>query len=191
MATKTDELRELFSRLTTETTFTEHQQRDDHAIPTDRGLDTALQRVVAEMRAEYGFRTSLDDDQLAAVVRGFYTGASDAEIAADVGVSAAVVARARIHLQLLREADAGEIDLRALDRLLDAGHSIEACARELDASEAVVDRARQVLDARHEAQRHGYHYQLAFESLLDDAGLTTDVSESRRQDRDAFVDVFD
>lgn len=193
MSTKTDELRELFSRLTSETTFTEHQQRDDRVIVRERkrSLEDALRDAVAEMRDEYGFRTSLDDDALAAVVRGFYTGLSDADIASDVGVSTDVVRRARVHLQLLRESDGEGIDLRALDRLLDDGHTVEECAIELDASEAAVDRARQALDARHEAQRRGYHYQLAFESLLDDAGLTTDVAESRRQDRDAFADVFD
>lgn len=193
MTTKTDELRELFSRLTTETTFTEHQQRDDRPSTRQRrqNLDDALRHVVAEMRAEYGFRTSLDDDELAAVVRGFYTGQSDADVAADLDVATDVVRRARVHLQLLRESDDAGIDLRALDRLLDDGHTVEECAIDLDASETAVDRARQALDARHEAQRRGYHYQLAFESLLDDAGLTTDVAESRRQDRDAFADVFD
>jgi hypothetical protein len=191
MSTKTDELRELFSRLTTETTFTERQHRDDRARPDERRLDTALQRVVAEMREEYGFRTSLDDDALATVVRGFYTGASDPVIADDLGVTTGVVTRARVHLQLLRETDGDGLDLRALSRLLEAGHTVEACALDLDASEAAVDRARQVLDARHEAQRRGYHYQLAFESLLDDAGVPIDVAESRRQDRDAFADVLD
>lgn len=191
MPTKTDELRALFARLTDETTFTEHQQRDDHALPSERQLDTALQRVVHEMREEYGFRTSLDDAALAAVVRGFYTGRSDADVAAELDVRTGVVTRARIHLQLLREGDEGPIDLRALARLLDAGRTVEECAVDLDASETAVARARQVLDARRKARRNGYGYQLEFESLLDEAGLATDVSESRRADRDAFADVFD
>lgn len=191
MPSKTDELRALYARLTDQTTFTEHQEADLHAHTDDRRLDTALQRVVAEMREEYGFRTSLDDAALAAVVRGFYTGRSDAEIADDLDVSTGVVTRARLHLQLLRETDHAGVDLRALMRLLDDGHSVQECAAELGASEMAVDRARQALDARHAAQRNGYGYQLEFESLLDDAGLVTDVSESRRQDRDAFVDVFD
>lgn len=191
MPTKTDELRALFARLTDETTFTEHQQRDDRTPPNERQLDTALRRVVAEMREEYGFRTSLDDDALASVVRGFYTGRSDADVAADLGVKAGVVTRARIHLQLLREDDAGAVDLRALARLLEAGHTVEECAVELGASETAVAHARQVLEARHQAQRNGYHYQLEFESLLDDAGVVTDVSERRLQDRDAYIDVFD
>lgn len=192
MASKTDELRELFAKLTDQTTFTEHQHGEGHPIPSEPQLDTALKRIVAEMREEYGFRTTLDDDQLVAVVRGFYTGTSDAAIASDLGVGTGVVHRARLHLHLLTEDDlTGPVDLRTLAKLVDAGHTVEECAVELDVSETAVERATRVLDARRETQRSGYHYPLAFESLLDDAGINTEVSNARRRDRDALVDVFD
>ncbi|WP_255198713.1 hypothetical protein [Halorarius litoreus] len=192
MSSKTDELRELFARLTTETTFTEHQQHDSHTLPSERQLDTALRRLVTEMRDEYGFRTSLDDDALVTVVRAFYADTDDAAIADELGVGTGVVRRARLHLHLFRETDRkGAVDLRALATALDAGHTVEECAVELDASETAVERARQVLEARRQAQRSGYHYPLAFESLLDEAGLPREVSAARRRDRDALVDVFD
>ncbi|WP_255151280.1 conditioned medium-induced protein 4 [Halorarius halobius] len=190
--TKTDELRTLLERLGGETTFTERQHADAHAAPDERRLAAGLRAVVREMRAEYGFRTSLDDDALVAVVRGFYAGRSDADIAAGLGASEPVVGRARLHLQLVAPADLeGPVDYRALAALRRAGRATADCAAELGVSEAAVRHASRVLDAREAARRRGYRYQLEFESLLDAAGVTAEMSAARRQDRDAFADVFD
>ncbi|KTG08499.1 hypothetical protein AUR64_17615 [Haloprofundus marisrubri] len=192
MPTKVDELRELFARLSSQTTFTERQQSSHHPTPTERTLHEALRRTVGEMRAEYGFVTSLDDAGLASLVRGFYAGQSDAELAATLGVSRGVVRRARIHLQLLRESDfAGPVDYRALARLVDGGASVGECTAALGVSERAVRRATRILTARRNAQKNGHRYQLEFETLLQEAGLNDEMVATRQADRAVFADVLD
>ncbi|WP_224335000.1 hypothetical protein [Haloprofundus halobius] len=192
MTTKTDELRALFARLSRQTTFTEHQRPDTHALSTDDDLDAALRCVVREMRDEYGFRTSLDESDLETMVRGFYAGQSDAELAASLDTSAGVVERARIHLQLLREGDLeGPVDHRKLARLLDEGASTDECVVALGVSERAIRRAKQVLVARRAAQQSGYRFHLEFESLLREAGLSDEMVATRQADRAVFADVLD
>lgn len=192
MTTKIDELRTLFERLGGETTFTERQQRVDHGGTDERRLDADLRQIVRELRVDVGLRTSLDDDALVALVRGFYAGQSDATIAAALGASEAVVSRARFAMGLVAPADLeGPVDLRALATLREEGLGTPACAAELGGSEAAVRRAERVLDGRRAARRRGHRYQLEIETLLDAAGVTAEMSAARRQDRDAFADVFD
>lgn len=192
MPTKVDELRELFARLSTQTTFTERQQFSHQPTPTERDLHEALRRTVGEMRAEYCFVTSLDDGELATLVRQFYAGQSDAELAAALGVSLGVVRRARIHLQLLRESDlGGPVNYRTLARLLAGGASVSECATTLDVSEHTVREAKRTLSARRNARKNGHRYQLEFETLLREAGLNDEMVATRQADRAVFADVLD
>lgn len=97
-----DRLQALFTRVGSQTTFTEYQTERRGSLLSERDVDDRLAAVIRDMRARYGFRTSLSDAQLVAVVRGYYAGPSDAEIANRLGISKDVVARARSNVHLFR-----------------------------------------------------------------------------------------
>jgi hypothetical protein len=160
-------LRELYASVATESTFTEHQEAARGAVPDDRDVETGLRELIAEMRARYGFRSGLDDAALAAVVRGFYAGSSDGEIAERLGVRAGQVARARRNLHLFRPADTdAPFDLVALREALSAGATAAEAAGELGVPESTASRYAGVLRRRADARRSGYYYPAEFESLL-------------------------
>jgi hypothetical protein len=190
---RTEELRALFERLSPVDTFTERQWTDRArgAVPTATEVDAALRRLVREMRERYGFRTSLDDDGLVAVVRAALAGRSDRETAADLGVSTDVVARARVHLHLFRESDRDPAFPRAAFReFRDGGASVADCATALDVGETAVRDAARLFDARAAARATGYRYPLRFAELLD-VDADESVAAALRAERDLFSEVRD
>lgn len=190
---RTEELRALFERLSPVDTFTERQwpDRTRGSVPTTSEVDAALRRVVREMRDRYGFRTSLDDDELVSVVRGVLAGRSDREVAAALGVGAGVVARARVHLHLFREADRDPAFPRAALRVLRAdGATLADCATALGVGEAAVRDAVRLLDARAAARASGYRYRLRFAELLD-VDADEDVAAALRAERELFSEIRD
>jgi hypothetical protein len=193
MTTKTDELREIFLKMSPVTTFTDRQETTTRVgdVPSDREIDETLARLVAEMREHFDFRSTLDDESLVTVVRGFYAGRSDADIATTLDSDVDTVVDARLDLQLFRPEDSeAPFDLRDLLWLVEDGRDDAACASDLGVSESTVRAYRRVLDARQNAQRDSYHYPLEFESLL---GVDTDeeLSASLEADRDLFAEIKD
>ena len=191
MSTKTDELRELFLKLSPVTTFTDRQEAGVGDVPTDEEVDDTLRTLVAEMRERFGVGTPLGDDDLVALVRGFYAGASDATLADRFDVTVETLVDARLSLQLFRPDDAdAPFDLRDLLALVEADASDVVCAAELGVSEEVVSRYRRVVAARQTAQRESYYYPLEFESLLD-ADTEDELSAAREADRELFAEIKD
>lgn len=193
MTTKTDELREIFLKLSPVTTFTDRQETATRVgdVPSDREIEETLVDLVAEMRERFDFRSPLDDAALVTVVRGFYAGRDDADVADHLGVDTDAVTQARLDLQLFRPEDSeAPFDLRELLRLVEAGRDDAACASALDTSEETVREYRRVIDARQHARRDSYHYPLEFESLL---GVDTDeeLSASLEADRELFAEIKD
>lgn len=185
-------LQEVFSHVGSQTTFTERQTERRGTLLSERDVDDRLAAVIRGVRARYGFRTSLSDDGLVAVVRGYYAGDSDAAIAARLGVSAGIVARARINLHLFRPAEPrASFDAHEAIRLLDRGASIEECGAALGASPNAVRRYRRVSDARREARRSNFRYPSEFESILEAANLETQMATTLRADREVFESVRD
>ena len=177
--------------MASEATFTERQEAIRGVIPDERDVETALRRLVAEMRARYGFRTGLDDAALAAVVRGFYAGASDADIAGRLGVPAKQVSRARTNLHLFRPDDAdAPFELSTLRDALSEGATVAEIALELDVPESVAGRYAGVVRRRADARRSGYYYPGEFESLL---GVTDgrDLAVLSLTDRRTMDEVVD
>ena len=186
-----ERLQEVYASMTTESTFTEPQEATRGAVPDDDDVEARLRALVAEMRERYGFRTGLDDTALAAVVRGFYAGASDADLAARLDVSTRQVARARANLHLFRPADTdAPFDLGTLRAALREGRTVTEIALELDVPESTVSRYAGVLRRRADARRSGYHYPGEFESLLGVAD-GRDLAATSLVDRRTMDEVVD
>ena len=129
------------------------------------------------MKQTYGFRTSLETDELITLVRLFDEDYSDTAIARELGNASRdkTVTRARIHLQLFRETDFdAPVDLDELRDFCDAETSTAKIAEALDTSKSTVGRYRRILDAEQAAEAVDHRYQQRFEAAL--AGPETDQS---------------
>lgn len=185
MDEKTEELRDIFMSVSDDAEVTEQQAETRGSLVDDGDVEERLLETVAAMRDHVGFDTTLDDASLVTVVRGFYEGNSDADIARDLGDAsmAKTVGRARLDLHLLRDRDEeAPFPLDELREVLDTTETITEAADELDVSESTVRRYRRVLETRAEIRRVNDRYRDDFEDLLEDRGIvermTRDVQET-------------
>lgn len=184
-----DHLRDLYSRLGGPAEFVELQEEPRGTVRSDREVSREIEVLVGEMRERFGFRTTLSDADLVRVVRGFYDGRADDAIAADLDVSSDVVLRARLALQLFDASDVADVDIDAIARRREERASTATIADELGVSQAAVERAGRVLDAREVTRRTNYRYPNAFEELL--ADVADSVDRHIWNDRRALVDAHE
>ena len=185
MDEKTEELRDIFMDVTDESTVTERQEETHGSLSSETDVAERLADVVGRMRDRYDFGTSLTDEQLVTVVRRFYAGDSDAEIARELGDASLgkTVSRARIDLHLVRDADTdAPFDLADLRRLLADGKTAAECAETLDVSESTVRRYRRVVEVQEERRTVNDRYRDEFENLLQDRELSDRMTEEVRND---------
>lgn len=189
MDEKTEELRDIFMDVTDDPTVTEQQEETPGSLQSATEVEERLETVVAEMRDRYEFGTTLSDEELVTVVRGFYAGQSDAEIARELGDASLgeTVSRARIDLHLVRDSDTdAPFDLDELRNLLDGEASTSECAAELDVSESTVRRYRRIVDVQQERRTVSDRYRGEFENVLQDRDLSermaTDVHDDGLDD---------
>jgi len=189
MTEKTEELKDIFVSVTDEETVTESQSESRGSLARDEeGVEQRLAAVVGRIRKRFEFRTSLDDERLAAVVREFFEGSDDAAIGATLELEEATVRRARLDCHLLRETDAPEdVDMGALRSRVDDPLATEhpsdgAFAAALDADREAVERAREVLAARARARSVSHRFHAEFEDVIAEAGLASRMTESVRDD---------
>lgn len=184
MDEKTEELRDIFMDVTDESTVTERQEETHGSLSSEGDVRERLRTLVSEMRERYDFGTTLSDDDLVTVVRGYYDGDSDSGIARELGDASLgkTVSRARIDLHLLRDRDTdAPFDLDDLRTLLAAG-SIADCADELDVSESTVRRYRRIIEAQNEARAVNDRYRDEFENILYDRNLSERMTEDIQED---------
>lgn len=182
MDEKTEELRELFIDVTDAETVTETQEDARGSLVTDGESTERLVDIISRMRDRYEFGTSLSDEELAAVIEGFYTDDSDGTIADRLDVSRRTVVRARLDLHLVRDSDGdAPFDFDELRQSLADGDTTGDIADRLGVSESTVRRYRRVVEARREASRVSDRFRSEFEDVLVDAGLdeqlTTDIAD--------------
>ncbi|NHN60631.1 MULTISPECIES: conditioned medium-induced protein 4 [Halorussus] len=185
MDEKTEELRDIFMDVTDESTVTERQEETHGSLSSETAVEERLQEVVARMRDRYDFGTSLSDEELVTVVRGYYAGDSDAEIARELGDSSLgkTVSRARIDLHLIRDADEdAPFDMDDLRDLLDDDASTTECAGQLDVSESTVRRYRRVLEAQQQRRTVNDQFRNEFENVLQDRELSDRMTEGVQED---------
>ncbi|AHG00672.1 hypothetical protein HALLA_19650 [Halostagnicola larsenii XH-48] len=183
MNEKTEELRDIFTNVTDgEETVTESQTATRGSLEKDeRTIDERLENVIAQMRERYAFETTLTDEELIRVAKGFYDDVSDEDLASELEVSSEDVFDARLSLHLVEsEADAPDIDLAAI-RERDAA-DLDALADEFDASEPQIRRARRVAAAQDESRAANDRYRDEFDSILGDSELTERIASDVRED---------
>ncbi|MFW5919517.1 MAG: conditioned medium-induced protein 4 [Halanaeroarchaeum sp.] len=184
MDEKTEELRDIFMSVADDAEVTEQQSETPGSLVDEADVEQRLLDIVASMREHVGFDTTLDDEDMVTIVRDFYEGESDAEIARDLGDEsmAKTVGRARLDLHLLRERDEdAPFPLEDLRNALDETETVADAAAELGVSESTVRRYRRVLETRAEIRRVNDRYRDDFEDVLEDRGIaermTRDVHE--------------
>lgn len=184
MDEKTRELRDLFVSVAGEETVTEHQQESRGSLASAPHLEERLTELIEAMRDRYGFRTGLPTSSLVSVVRGFFEGRSDAEIAESLAgaPSPETVARARIDLHLVTDGDReAPFDLDELTELLAAGRSNAEIADEFDVHESTVRRYRHVVEAEDRRRAVNDRYREEFERLLADRDLAERLTDEVRE----------
>ncbi|MFW6376942.1 MAG: helix-turn-helix domain-containing protein [archaeon] len=185
MDEKTEELRDIFMDVSESETVTETQE-ETYGSLTEQEEEAVVERiedVIGRMRDRFDFDADLDDEAYRRLVRRFYDGASDAAIAREIESSSQRVFRARLDLHLFRERDLdAPFELSTLRDLLDAGHSVEDVAAELDVSPSTVRRYRRVVRARDEARRSNDRFRDEFETILADADLSTRLTGDVQED---------
>jgi len=188
MEEKTEQLRDIFMEVADEESVTETQAQQRGSLLPSESVEDRLADVVGRMRERFDFETNLDDDALVTLVKRFYDGADDEEIADEIECSPETVFGARMDLHLIRdeELDAG-FDLSTLRDCLDAdageaSASDAAIADALDADPVQVARARQVLASRREARLVSHRFRMEFEEILADADIAVQFTADAQED---------
>lgn len=195
---KAEELRDLFVDVTDESTVTEERNEERGTLPDEDEIDEEIRGVIDDLRDEYGFETSLDDDELVTVVRLYHDGASDAEIARELGDGSLdkTVKRARIGLHLFRDSDFdAPFEIDRLRELVDEGATNADAADELGVSASTVRAYRDGVEARRDAEAVDNEYADRFEAVLEDREIAETFTSDAKRDglegatEDAEVDV--
>lgn len=174
MSGRTDQLRDLVMKIGATTKVVEKQATRHGSLRGSGEIERALLAVVREMIKQYSIQTKLTPEQLSSVVRLFYKGLSDTEIAEQLGDRALnkTVSRARIKLHLFRETDLKPpFDKEEFLRLADAGKSVKDMAESLRVAPSTISEYRNIFDSQKASERDGYTKR--FSDILSDQ----DVSE--------------
>lgn len=190
MSGKTDQLRDLVLKMGASTKVVEQQAKQHGNLRGSSEIERALLGVVNEMIKSYNIQTKISPEQLATVVRLFYKGLSDTEIAEQLGDRALnkTVSRARIKLHLFRESDLKPpFDKAEFMRLVDEGRSVKELAESLGVAPSTISEYRNIFESQRAAERDGYVKR--FEAILSDQ----DVSESMTAhiSKDGLQDTID
>jgi hypothetical protein len=185
MDEKTEELREVFLDVADEETVTERQEDPRGSIAVDDDdIEDRLRSTITTMEDRYDVAPEFSRGELVELVRLFYEGADDAEIARELGgVDADAVSRARLDLHLVTAEDReGPIDLDELRDRLDAGRSLGEITDDIDATESALERWKWVAEIEEERRLVGDRFRLEFERLLGEEALTGRLTEGITED---------
>lgn len=186
MDEKTEDLRDIFLDVADDETVTESQEETRGTLATDgESVDERLVSVIDQLREKFGVQTDLSDEELCTLVRDFYAGESDEEIATELGKSETAIFEARMAIHLLRDAEIeSDLDrkLREMDHDVIENQSIDELAGELNEEVHTVERAVAYWRARDRSRRGSYRFRTAFEEVLTDADLTVQFTAGTLED---------
>jgi len=185
MDEKTEQLRDIFIDVSGEESVTESQAEGPGSLTDtdEERVGERLGEVVSRMRERYEFRTALSDAALVRLVRGFYTGRADDELAAELGVDESAIVEARLDLHLLRESDDdADFDAAAFRRrVVGDDPTDEELAAAFDIAAETAARYRRVVAAEAEARQVSYRFTSEFEDALAEAGLSVRMTAAVRE----------
>jgi DNA-binding NarL/FixJ family response regulator len=159
MSGRTDQLRDLVLKIGASTKVVEKQATRHGSLRGSGEIERALLGVVGVMIKQYGIQTKLTPENLSTVVRLFYKGLSDTEIAERLGDRALnkTVSRARIKLHLFRETDLKPpFDKEEFLRLSDIGKSVKEMAEALKVAPSTISEYRNIFDSQKASDKDGY-----------------------------------
>lgn len=159
MSGRTDQLRDLVLKIGTKTKVIEKQATQHGALRGSSDIERELLGIVKEMIDRYNIQTKLTPEQLATVVRIFYKGMSDTEIAEQLGDRALnkTVSRARIKLHLFRDSDLKPpFDKNEFFELSSAGKSVKEMAEALGVAPSTISEYRNIFESQKASERDGY-----------------------------------
>ena len=174
MSDKTEQLKELFLKISSSTKVVEKQATLHGDLKGSSEIERKLRVVVSDMCKRYNIQTKLTPEQLATVVRLFYKGLSDTEIAEQLGDRALnkTVSRARIKLHLFRESDLKPpFEKQEFLKLAEAGLSVKEMSESLGVAPSTISEYKNIFECQAAAERDGYTKR--FEDIISDQ----DVSE--------------
>lgn len=182
MDEKTSALRDIFLEVADDEEVTESQRETHGSLASDEAVEERLDEVIERMRSALDFDTDRDTEAYVELVRRFYAGESDAEIASALDDEAAAIRRSRFDLHLLRDADLdAPVEPPAL-RTAFADADVEAVADEFDVSVETAQRWKRALDTRDEIQRVTDRYREEFENVLRDRELAERLTSTVQRD---------
>lgn len=185
MDEKTQELRDIFLDVSEDETVTESQEDTHGSLASDEEIDDRIADAITQLREEFDLATDLDDDALVTIVRAFYRGDSDDEIAdeVDADVTAEDVLEARLDLHLLRPEDTEtDFDLATLREHLENDTPTDQICEDLDIDAETVEHYRDVLEVRAILQRSNARYPIEFEDALQDTQIAERLAHDARED---------
>ena len=159
MSGRTDQLRDLVLKIGASTKVVEKQATRHGSLRGSSEIERALLGVVGVMIKQYGIQTKLTPENLSTVVRLFYKGLSDTEIAEQLGDRALnkTVSRARIKLHLFRETDLKPpFNKEEFLRLSDIGKSVKEMAEALKVAPSTISEYRNIFDSQKASDRDDY-----------------------------------
>jgi hypothetical protein len=182
MDEKTEELRDIFTDIADDETVTESQSETHGSLASEADVAERLHDTVADMQDRLDFQTDLDTDALTTVVRQFYAGEPDDDIADELDAAdEQTVRNARLDLHLVRDDDA-PLDVAAVRDARDDDTDAAALADDLDEPESEVEATLDVVTTRDEIQRTNDRYRAEFENTLRDRELSERLTSSVHED---------
>jgi DNA-binding NarL/FixJ family response regulator len=191
MSGRTDQLRDLVLKIGASTKVVEKQATQHGNLRGSSEIERALLGVVKEMIKTYNIQTKLGPEQLATVIRLFYKGLRDTEIAEHLGDRSLnkTVSRARIKLHLFRESDLkAPFDKAEFIKLSKEGKSVKEMAEVLNVAPSTISEYRNIFESQQVAQRDKYSKR--FEEILSDQDVSERMVTSHIS-KDGLQDTID
>jgi DNA-binding NarL/FixJ family response regulator len=191
MSGRTDQLRDLVLKIGASTKVVEKQATQHGNLRGSSEIERALLGVAKEMIKTYNIQTKLIPEQLATVIRLFYKGLSDTEIAERLGDRSLnkTVSRARIKLHLFRESDLKTpFDRAEFLRLSEAKKSVKEMAEALGVAPSTISEYRNIFESQQVAERDKFTKR--FEEILSDQDVSEHMVASHIS-KDGLQDTID
>ena len=195
MDEKTAELRDIFVETTGEEAITEDQEAEPGDLverEEEADAENRLPELVGRMRDRYEFASDLDDETLVRVVRAYFEGADDEEIAERIDADQETVFTARMDLHLVREGDReAPFPYDDLRRMIVEEVPVDERADRLGTDETMVRHYSQVVHAERRSTRANDRFTDEFAELLTDTDLEQRHADETREDglKDATEDI--